>query len=305
MVYEFPELQGVMGQNYAHLKNEQDVVCNGIREHYYPRNAKDSLPENSETVPVAIGDKLDLITTAFSLGMMPSGAADPYALRRNAQGITQLILGLRLSLDMRELTEAAIRVLDEQQSLDLDRTKLQQELLEFLLQRQRWFFQEQGIRYDLIDAVLQITADGRPSKNNKRNAILPVEQLELAEYLSAHLETELFKRSVEAIVRAENISSKYPDKIAEKMDESHLEITQEKNLFKAIQPILNTDQDSRLTPADYLKQLHQIEPIVTSFFEDVMVMDENPLKCGNRLWLCHQLASWSARHLNLQAIVFS
>ena len=305
MVYEFPELQGVMGQNYAHLKNEQDVVCNGIREHYYPRNAKDSLPGNSETVPVAIGDKLDLITTAFSLGMMPSGAADPYALRRNAQGITQLILGLRLSLDLRELTEAAIRVLDEQQSLDLDRTKLQQELLEFLLQRQRWFFQEQGIRYDLIDAVLQIPADVRPSKDNQENAILPVEQLELAEYLSAHLETELFKRSVEAIVRAENISSKYPDKIAEKMDESHLEITQEKKLLKALQPILNADQDSRLTPADYLKQLHQIEPIVTSFFEDVMVMDENPVKCGNRLWLCHQLASWSARHLNLQAIVFS
>ena len=89
------------------------------------------------------------------------------------------------------------------------------------------------------------------------------------------------------------------------MDESYLEITQEKNLFKALQPILNTDQDSRLTPADYLKQLHQIEPIVTSFFEDVMVMDENPVKCGNRLLLCNQLASWSARHLNLQAIVFS
>ena len=305
MVYEFPELQGIMGQNYAHLKNEKDVVCNGIREHYYPRNAKDSLPENSETVPVAIGDKLDLITTAFSLGMIPSGTADPYALRRNAQGITQLILGLRLSLEMRELTEAAIRVLDEQQSLDLDCTKLQQQLLEFLLQRQRWFFQEQGIRYDLIDAVMQITVDGRPSINNKGNDILPVEQLELAEFLSTHLETELFKRSVEAIVRAENISSKYPDKIIEKLDESHLEITQEKNLFKAMQPILNTDHNSRLTPPDYLKQLHQIEPLVTSFFEDVMVMDENPVKCGNRLWLCHELASWSARHLNLKAIVFS
>ena len=305
MVYEFPELQGVMGQNYARLKNEQDVVCNGIREHYYPRNAKDSLPVDSETVPVAIGDKLDLLTTAFSLGMVPSGAADPYALRRNAQGITQLILGLRLSLDLRELTEAAIRILDEQQSLDLDRTKLQQELLEFLLQRQRWFFQEQGIRYDLINAVLQNSADGRPSKDNQENAILPVEQLELAEYLSVHLETELFKRSVEAIVRAENISSKYPDKIAQKLDESHLEITQEKNFFKALQPIMNADQDSRSTPEDYLKQLHQIEPIVTSFFEDVMVMDENPVKCGNRLWLCQQLASWSARHLNLQAIVFS
>jgi len=305
MVYEFPELQGVMGQNYAHLKNEKDVVCNGIREHYYPRNAKDTLPVNFETVPVSIGDKLDLITTAFSLGMIPSGAADPYALRRNAQGITQLILGLRLSLDMMKLTEEAIRILDEQQSLDLDRTKLQRELLEFLLQRLRWFFQEQGIRYDLIDAVLQTAAVGRSSKNIMGNAFLPVEQLELAEYLSGHLETKLFKRSVEAIVRAENITSKYPNKIAEKLDESQLEITQEKNLFKAIQPILNTEQDSRLTPEDFLMQLHQIEPTVTSFFEDVMVMDENPVKRGNRLWLCHQLASWSARHLNLQAIVFS
>ena len=72
-----------------------------------------------------------------------------------------------------------------------------------------------------------------------------------------------------------------------------------------MQPILNKDQDSRLTPTNYLKQLHQIEPFITSFFEDVMVMDENSLKCGNRLWLCHQLASWSARHLNLHAIVFS
>ena len=157
----------------------------------------------------------------------------------------------------------------------------------------------------LIDAVLQITEDDRPSKSKKRNAILPVEKLELAEYLSTHLETDLFKRSVEAIVRAENISNKYPDKIAEKLDESHLEITHEKNLFKAIEPIVNADQDLLLSPADYLDQLNQIEPIVTSFFEDVMVMDENPVKCGNRLWLCHQLASWSARHINLKTIVFS
>ncbi len=305
IVNEFPELQGVMGQNYARLKNEQDIVCNGIREHYYPRNAKDSLPKNQETVPVAIGDKLDLITTAFSLGMLPSGAADPYALRRNAQGVTQLILGLRLPLDLWELTETAIRVLDEQQSLDLDRTKIQAELLELLLQRHRWFFQERGIRYDLIDAVLQINEDDTPSRSNMRNSILPVEKLELAEYLSTHLETDLFKRSVEAIVRAENISNKYPDKIAKKLDESHLEITHEKNLFKAIEPIVNADQDLLLSPADYLDQLNQIEPIVTSFFKDVMVMDENPIKCGNRLWLCNKLASWSAQYLNLKAIVFS
>ena len=305
MVSEFPELQGVMGQNYAGLENEEDVVCRGIREHYFPRHAKDLLPGDQVTVPVAIADKLDLLTTAFSLGMIPSGAADPYALRRNAQGIIQLILGLRLSLDTRDLTSAAIRILDDQQSLNLDQPKLQQELLEFLQQRQRWFMQEQGFRYDLIDAVLQSRSDSRQSQETQRSTSLPVEQLNFAEYLSEHLETDLFKRSVEAIVRADNISSKNPEIIAEKLVESELEITEEKNFFAALQPILNADQNSRSTPENYLKQLHVIEPVVTSFFEDVMVMDENPVKRGNRLWLCHQLASWSSRHLNLQAIVFA
>ncbi len=305
MVNEFPELQGVMGQDYARLKNEDDVVCKGIREHYYPRNAKDSLPRDPETVPVAIGDKLDMITTAFSLEMIPSGAADPYALRRNAQGLINLILGLRLSLDLRELTEKAICILEEQQSLNFDKPKLQEELLEFLMQRQRWFFQEQGIRYDLIDAIIKITENNQTSKSINGYAILPFEQMELAEYISTHLETEMFKRSVEAIVRAENICKKYPDKIAKKLDESHLEIYHEKKFFNAIKPILNTDQDLRLTPEDYLNQLKKIEPIVTSFFEDVMVMDKNPIKCGNRLWLCNELASWSSRYLNLKAIVFS
>ena len=106
-------------------------------------------------------------------------------------------------------------------------------------------------------------------------------------------------------MRADNISSKNPEIIAEKLVESELEITEEKNFFAALQPILNADQNSRSTPENYLKQLHVIEPVVTSFFEDVMVMDENPVKRGNRLWLCHQLASWSSRHLNLQAIVFA
>ena len=155
VVYEFPELQGLMGEKYAHLKNEANLVCRGIREHYHPRNSKDSLPEDVETVPVALADKLDLLTTAFSLDMIPSGAADPYALRRTAQGIIQLILGLGLGLDPEDLTYEAIRLLNEQQKLDLDYTKLQENLLDFLLQRQRWFLQERGIRYDLIEAVLQ------------------------------------------------------------------------------------------------------------------------------------------------------
>ena len=305
LVQEFPELQGLMGENYAMLKNEDAVVCRGIRQHYYPRNAKDFLPEDVESVPAALADKLDLLTTAFSLNMIPSGAADPYALRRTAQGITQLILGLRLPLDLHELISAAVRLLDDQQDLALDRTKLQNDLLDFLLQRQRWFLQERGIRYDLIDAVLKTSAGFQPTQGKTARPVLAIEQLSFAEFLGEHLETDMFKRSVEAIVRAANISSKYAGRIAEELNESALELKEEKAFLAALQPILNSDSQALWSPDNYLQQLRKIEPVVTRFFEDVMVMDEDPVKCGNRLWLCQQLAQWSGRHLDLQSIVFA
>ena len=305
LVQEFPELQGLMGENYAMLKNEDAVVCRGIRQHYYPRNAKDFLPEDAESVPAALADKLDLLTTAFSLKMIPTGAADPYALCRTAQGIIQLILGLRLPLDLQELTSEAVRLLDEQQDLALERTKLQKDLLDFLLQRQRWFMQERGIRYDLIDAVLKTPAIILSSQEKTASPALAIEQLSFAEFLGEHLETDMFKRSVEAIVRAGNISSKYTDRIAEELNDSALELSEEKNFLAALQPILNSDPQSLWSPDNYLQQLRKIEPVVTRFFEDVMVMDEDPVKCGNRLWMCQQLAQWSGRHLDLQSIVFA
>ncbi len=300
MVSEFPELQGLMGQIYAKLKKESALVCRGIREHYHPRNSKDSLPQDLETVAVALADKLDMLTTAFSLDMIPTGAADPYALRRTAQGIIQLIMGSALAFDFETLTSAAIRILVQQQQLKLDPEKLQTDLLDFLLLRLRWFLQERGIRYDLIEAVLQ----SQPADKNE-NAALPLEQLKFAEFLGEHLENAVFKRSVEAIVRAANISHKYPDKIVKIADTSALQLPEEKNFFAALKPMLASEEQDRWTPEAYLEQLHLIEPVVTKFFEDVMVMDENPLKCGNRLWMCSQLAKWSGRYLDLRALVFA
>ena len=72
-----------------------------------------------------------------------------------------------------------------------------------------------------------------------------------------------------------------------------------------MKPILKSDPQTLWTPDNYLEQLRKIEPVVTRFFEDVMVMDEDPVKCGNRLWLCQQLAQWSGRHLDLQTLVFA
>ena len=304
MVQEFPKLQGFMGEIYASLKKESAIVSRGIREHYLPRYAKDSFPKDSETVTVALAEKLDLLITAFSINLNPSGAADPFALRRVAQGIIQLILGLRLSINIQELILKGLVILDEQMSLDLDSLKLRREILDFLIKRQRWYFQEKGLRYDLIDAVLGSKSEDSFLNNFISMRILPIEQLELAELISEHLDKKIFKRSVESIVRAENICKKYPKKIAKNILKKELLLVDEKNFYKILEPIINSSEDCPWSPSNFLKQFLSIEPVITRFFENVLVMDDDPLKCGNRLWLCRELSNWSKRHLDLKAIVF-
>ena len=305
MVQEFPELQGIMGEKYALLRSEDAVVCRGIKEHYYPRNAKDSLPKDSETVAVALADKLDLLITAFSLDLRPTGATDPFALRRAAQGIINLIFGLRISLNIQEVLVKSISTLYEQQAINFDRSKLENELMNFLIKRQRWYLQEQGIRYDLIDAVLQYKSEDNLKIQKYTSLALPMEQLKFAELLSEYLEKEIFKRSVEAVVRAENICKKYPQKIAKKIKEVDLLLPEEKSFYKILHPIISSDHKTLWTAENYVKQLLLIEPVVTVFFKNVLVIDDDPLKCGNRLFLCGTLANWSKRHINLKAIIFS
>ena len=98
-----------------------------------------------------------------------------------------------------------------------------------------------------------------------------------------------------------NLSKKDPYLFLDK----ELLLRKEKNFLFALKPILNSYSKSLWSPDNYMQQLCEIEPVVTRFFEDVMVMDEDPVKCGNRLWLCQQLAQWSGRHLDLQSIVFA
>ena len=120
MVSEFPSLQGVIGAHYARLRKEDPLVSEGIREHYHPRFAQDSIPRHLEIAAVAIADKLDMLATAFSLDLIPTGSADPYALRRMAQGIIQIVLESKLLISLHELSVRCLEILNEQQDLSLD-----------------------------------------------------------------------------------------------------------------------------------------------------------------------------------------
>jgi glycyl-tRNA synthetase beta chain len=154
MVYEFPELQGVMGQKYALASGESETVATGIFEHYLPRNAGDRLPETLAGQVVGIADRLDTIVSIFGLGMLPTGSSDPFALRRAANAIVSITWSANLPINIYQLLkQTAIDFVKNYPKTKLD--NLLQQLQEFFIQRIRTLLQEERqIDYDLVNAVL-------------------------------------------------------------------------------------------------------------------------------------------------------
>jgi len=153
MVYEFPELQGIMGRYYAMKGKEDSEVAEAILEHYLPRFAGDGLPSSETGTALSLAEKICNLTAFFAIGIKPSGSQDPYALRRQALGIVNVIIDLKLKMDLRKLIAQAYQGL-----LNLKPDKSQEEtvseLMDFILQRMRGVMLDRGLSYDVIDAVL-------------------------------------------------------------------------------------------------------------------------------------------------------
>jgi glycyl-tRNA synthetase beta chain len=152
MVYEFPELQGVMGEKYALVSGESETVAKGIFEHYLPRTADDIMPETLNGQVVGLADRLDTLVSIFGLGMIPSGSSDPFALRRAANAIINITWYADLGINLNELIQ--------QGATDFLATHPEREspvivLQDFFIQRIRTLLQdEKDIDYDLVNAVL-------------------------------------------------------------------------------------------------------------------------------------------------------
>ncbi len=150
-VYEFTELQGTMGREYAKLSGEEAPVADAIFEHYLPRFAGDILPASRPGKVISIADKLDNIVATFSRGLIPTGSQDPYALRRQALGIVNIIIEARWQLSLAKLLGQTMELL----AIDnLSRPKLTVEIKEFFALRLRNVLSDENIRYDIIDAVM-------------------------------------------------------------------------------------------------------------------------------------------------------
>ena len=278
MVGEFDELQGVMGEKYALLAGEDAQVATSIREHYLPTSADGALPETEMGAVLAMADKLDTILAFFTVGLIPSGSNDPYALRRATAGILRIIESQNWDMALPSL-------ISELYTLDVDGFTYakQDEVMQFINGRVAKML-EGAARYDLIEAVL---ATGS----------LDVTFLtETAKALDDKVSDADFKTSVENLARVVNLASKLTT--VPSVTEATLENEFEKALFIAEQQVVLTG-----TSAEKLTALFSLSDLITAFFDNTMVMIDDEALKHNRLSLLADIAAKAGQLADFRRIL--
>ena len=288
MVFEFTELQGIMGRDYAKVGGENEEVCQAIFEHYLPRYAGDILPQTNAGIALSIADKLDSIAGFFAIGIKPSGSQDPYALRRQALGILSILLDKKLSVNLNNLINAA---LDNYSNLEFNKEEVASQIVEFFVERVKNLFKDLGIRYDVIDAVL----------NNNLNDISDIHTRALE--LNRWLQKDELVEMLTAFNRVSTLAQKATiDIVKEELLKEDAEIKLY-NGFKEIK--LNVE--SLLVDKKYNEALDAfatLRPLVDNLFDNVMVMDKDESVKENRLGLLKQIYSTMLTICDLSKIVY-
>ncbi len=276
MVGEFPELQGTMGRYYAEHDREDEVVARAIEEHYLPRISGDKLPEDNIGRSVALADKLDALVGIYGVGLAPTGDKDPFGLRRQALGVLRILAEKSLPLDLVELLQLAKLsfppgILHDSVAVDLHG---------FTLERLRSYLRERGFAQDEIEAVV--------SQNPTRiDQVVP--RLEAVRVFRAMPEAQSLSsanKRIRNILKKTTVTQTVPDPAI-------LQEAAEKDLFAATSEL--TPRVSSLWEArDYTEALRLLAGVrkeVDTFFDQVMVMTDEPVIRNNRLALLSQLES--------------
>jgi glycyl-tRNA synthetase len=271
MVVEMTSLQGEMGRYYARQSGEPPEVAQAIFESYLPRHGGDHLPRSKPGLAVAVADRLDTLVGLFAVGLQPSGAKDPFALRRTSIGLVQILVEAGQRFDLRDgLKEAASGLPIEAPDDVLEGC------LEFIVARQRALLLAEGHRYDAVDAVL--TEQG----NDPTGADQAVKQLE------AWIERPDWDRILQAYARCARITRDVgelpppdPDRFIEgETRRLHLALLEAQHAPRSLGSVY-----------DLLSAFEPMIPAITSFFDEVLVMDDDPLLRQNRLALLRQVVA--------------
>lgn len=275
MVTEFTELQGTMGKEYALLDNEGEKVAQAIGEQYMPRFAGDELPQSNEGRILAVADKLDNIVATFSRGMAPTGSQDPYALRRQALGILNIVADGDVHFPLRAVLAETLKNLPVEVE---NEARLLDEVADFFAQRAKNMLLDKGVRYDVVDAVL-----AAPGLDDLADIFVR------ADALSAYLETEKAADSIQAFTRVENISKN--NVVEAPVDATLFQDAAEKALYEAVKKVAAASAPLAADRkyADLLAANDELAAPVNAFFDAVMVMDKDEKVKNNRLALLNQV----------------
>jgi len=298
MVKEFPDLQGQMGYYYALSSGEPVAVATGLREHYQPKGAGDVLPASLTGQIVAISDRIDTLVGIFGLGIVPTGSSDPFALRRAATGVVQIVWESNFALDLPQLLQAAIAIYTENNLLASPSQTVLENLYKWFKQRCDTILTDQGIEYDLVNAVsgtedLAYTLQGLSNLTRIKAR---------AHFLQKSRESATLEAIYEPIVRASRLA------IQGDLDVMALDVKAiinpallvepaEQELYQAIAALPSQPSDEQL-----MEGIKAIAPVLAKFFDDVLVMAEDLQVRQNRLNLLSIIRNYSRQLADFSAI---
>ena len=270
MVTEFTELQGVMGREYALLDGETKAVAQAIDEHYMPRFAGDSQPASVAGRIVSLADKIDTIVGTFSRGLIPTGSQDPFALRRQALGIVNMLKEAQYHISLSQLVVKAMELLNIADAGQ--QAKLQNDVADFMKLRLKNVLADAGIRYDVVDAVF-VTVDDIYGVFLRAQAVNEAVKQDM-------------EKTIQAFVRTGNIARKAED-VQAAVEADLLAEQVEKDLCKAYEAAASK-VEKEIVAQDYagaIATLSQLAAPIDAFFDGVMVMDKDEKIKNNRLGL--------------------
>lgn len=278
VVGEFPKLQGVMGRVYASVAKEPANVAAAIEEHYRPIYSGGELPKTTAGAVLGIADKIDNICGFFSVGLVPTGASDPYALRRQGIGIIQIMLEKDFSFSLRAVIEKSIKLYNIKGAKKI--REIADNVNTFILNRMTHQLAEDGFSKDVIASVVSVSGDNVPDLWNRAKALQDLKTAPDFEPLAV-----AFKRVVNIIKKAKAFKAK-------PVNESLFEHDSESELFSAYEDVKNRVADN-LVKGEFGQALHEIASLrdtVDAFFDGVLVMAKNTKIRNNRLALLRHIA---------------
>ena len=275
LVKEYPDLQGLMGKYFALSQGFENEVSNAVSEHYLPVGNNSQLPKRPISYTVSIADKIDTLVGFFLINSKPTSSRDPFALRRSAIGLLRIIIENKLNIKLQELINYCIRLLEEQE-VNCQNKNTEKELLDFLKERMRNILKDKNIKPDIIEASISSHRGDNFFDLYKKNILM-----------NKYINKDIGINAISSYKRAFNIIEQEGKDVEGRPDAVLFRKEEEKSLFEKINDIRKalTVKDDDKNYENLLKNLSETKPFTDSFFDNVVVNDENKDIKNNRLEL--------------------